>query len=147
MILRNRLERPQSYIPDWVYVKSRNEYYGTVTYAFRPACANFIRQAIDVPRVSHEDCCLDHVHGRGREENSSVGEALVRVASSTESVVENLTALYSKCQIMFVVKPGKGHYPLTWEYPTKTSFVVGHRLLYEFTAEATAFVPVTTELA
>jgi len=70
------------------YMKSK------ITYATGVASTNVVRKARDVAGVTHEDCRLDHVDGRGLDGDRCVAQTFVGISTTTESVIHYLTALY-----------------------------------------------------
>lgn len=60
-----------------------------------PTGPHIIGQTVHECRVSHQDDCLDLVHGRSGDLDGGVGVSLISIATSAEGDVEYLRALAS----------------------------------------------------
>jgi hypothetical protein len=67
--------------------------------------ANIVGEAINVARISHENCCLDHLYRRCGERNSSVCIALIRISTSAKCVVKDLATLRILISFMLFLPP------------------------------------------
>lgn len=69
----------------------RDDEHGTNT--TRLTCPNVVRQARDVTRVTHEDCCSDFSLSSCGNGNGCVEDAFVSIASATVCIIKDLTTL------------------------------------------------------